>query len=161
MVAAAGPHEGLGEKLKHAAEDAVHKAEDAIHRVTDAVHERREHAREEAERGMFTAGRPRHHCRAAMLLRWYRSQHDIREAADQMLHSRDKKKRSAPRQYQPDEDEQLLQDASSDGGRSWRQKEMEDLRSAVREDEDKATEAVRRAAAGGSGTHQDAQSCGT
>lgn len=25
--------EGLGEKLKHAAEDAVHKAEDAIHRV--------------------------------------------------------------------------------------------------------------------------------
>jgi hypothetical protein len=39
--------------------------------VTDTVHERREHAREEAERGMFTAD-------------------DIREAADQAAHSRDR-----------------------------------------------------------------------
>jgi hypothetical protein len=40
--------------------------------VTDELYERRAHAREEAERGMFTAD-------------------DIREAADQALHSRDRR----------------------------------------------------------------------
>lgn len=33
------PQEGLGERLKHAAEDAVHRAEDALHKVEHEVEE--------------------------------------------------------------------------------------------------------------------------
>jgi hypothetical protein len=32
------------------------------------------------------------------------------------------------RQYQPDDEEQLLEEASSDLGREWRQRELEGLR---------------------------------
>ncbi|KAL4437343.1 hypothetical protein ABPG75_004482 [Micractinium tetrahymenae] len=46
--------EGLGERIKHVADDLKHTAEDV---VQDVIHDRMEKAREEAERGMFTAGK--------------------------------------------------------------------------------------------------------
>ncbi|PSC73777.1 UDP-N-acetylglucosamine 2-epimerase [Micractinium conductrix] len=131
-----GQHqEGVGERVRHVAEEVVHvagevmhKAEDAVHKVADTIHERRERAHEEAERGMFTAD-------------------DITEAeelarrAHEHLPLHPEKQgvvgRSAkPREYKPDEEEALLEDASSDVAQPYRQKELESLRNVLKEDQE-------------------------
>ncbi|KAL4429808.1 hypothetical protein ABPG77_010925 [Micractinium sp. CCAP 211/92] len=156
--------EGLGEKIKHVAEDLRHKTEDVVHKaedaVQDAIHERMEHAHEEAERGMYTAGtlcaQPQGRC--AVELCWPRSLQKggqgwwrggvvgVISRMPPALHSlfcqslyltclTTQSDEPCPRENMADDEEALLEDASSDVADPERQRDLGSLRRALAEGE--------------------------